>query len=170
MALPQMRERRHKVRPGVELVPPCRDRAPIPARKGRDAAVAEKFVEHFAMDIIDVEVRLDGTEHPPQRASPIIIGERMPVVVDTAPRAALGEHGGDAPVPIENCPSGVKGQYLDPVHACSAQPVPRTRAAGTIKLPAISLSRSSWLARQVSRRAWIAAPAAVSFQNQSPSC
>src|SRR5205809_4114561 len=39
------------------------------------------------------------------------------------------------------------------------QPVLRTRAAGTIKLPAISLSRSSSLARQASRRAWIAVPA-----------
>ncbi len=122
------------------------------------------------MDIVDVEVRLDGTQHPPQRAAPIIIGELMPVVLDTASGAALGEPGSDAAVPIEDCSSGVKGQYLDPVHARSAQPVLRTRAAGTMKLPAISLSRSSWLARQASRRAWIAAPAAVSFQNQSPSC
>src|SRR5271156_3866159 len=46
----------------------------------------------------------------------------------------------------------------------------RTRAAGTMKLPAINLSRSSSLVRCISRKAWIAAPAAVSFQNQSPSC
>jgi hypothetical protein len=38
-----------------------------------------------------------------------------------------------------------------------------------MKLPTISLRRSSSLARQIVRSSWIAAPAAVSFQNQSPS-
>jgi hypothetical protein len=45
----------------------------------------------------------------------------------------------------------------------------RTRAAGTMKLPAINLSRSSSLACSASRRMWIAVPVAVWFQNQSPS-
>jgi hypothetical protein len=52
----------------------------------------------------------------------------------------------------------------------AVQPEGRTRVAGTMKLPAINLSRSSSLDWHASRNAWIAAPTAVSFQNQSPSC
>jgi hypothetical protein len=53
---------------------------------------------------------------------------------------------------------------------CIVTPQPtRTRAAGTMKLLTISLSRSSSLLWSDSRKAWIAAPVAVSFQNQSPS-
>jgi hypothetical protein len=36
--------------------------APIRARKVSDAAAAEKFVEHLAMDIVDVDVRPDRAE------------------------------------------------------------------------------------------------------------
>ena len=51
---------------------------------------------------------------------------------------------------------------------CASQP-PRTLAAGTTKLLTISRSRSSSCACSTSRKTWIAAPVAVSFQNQSVS-
>ncbi|MBV8738716.1 MAG: hypothetical protein JO007_15945 [Alphaproteobacteria bacterium] len=49
------------------------------------------------------------------------------------------------------------------------QPEAGTRPAGTKKLPAINVNRSSALVRYAARKAWIAAPTSVSFQNQSVS-
>src|SRR6266436_1971102 len=141
------------------------------ARQGSDAVFVKQLDKDVAMDIIDVEARLDGSEHPPQRAATILVDENVPIVLDPAPGAELGERPNDATMPVENCASGVEGQHLDLVHRpLPAQPLLGTRAAGTRKFPAISLRRSSSLSRQASRSARIAAPAAVSFQNQSPSC
>jgi hypothetical protein len=69
------------------------------------------------------------------------------------------------------CSSAFAGATSGRTGGISTHPqLSRTRAAGTMKLPTIRLSRSSLLASSISRRAWIAAPVAVSFQNQSLSC
>src|SRR5580700_2112433 len=118
------------------------------------------------MYVVDVKGGLDGAEHPLQRATSVLIGKGMPIALDATARPALGERGNKPGVPVEDRAPGVEGQNLDSLHCCPPQ---RTRAVGTMKLPAISLSRSSSLDRHASRNAWIAAPTAVSFQNQSPS-
>src|SRR5271169_4509840 len=105
-----------------------------------------------------------------QRAAPIFVGEFMPIAVDAALRAAFAQRRNETTVPIENRASSVEGKHVDALHRKLPQPDVRTRAPGTMKLPAINLSRSSSLARCISRTAWTAAPAAVSFQNQSASC
>ena len=119
------------------------------------------------MHVVDVVAGLDGTDHALQRAMPVFICEAMPIALDAALCPALGEHGNKAAVPVGDRTPSVEGQHLDSLHS-AFQPA-RTRAAGTMKLLTISLSRSSVLACRASRRAWIAAPAAASFQNQSPS-
>jgi hypothetical protein len=66
---------------------------------------------------------------------------------------ALGEPSDKAEVPIEHSAAGIESNYLDAAHPLSPQPEPCTRAAGTMKLPAINLSRSSSLDRQIARNA-----------------
>src|SRR6516164_3151158 len=149
-------------------MPSVGDRQAVFGRKSNPAILAEKLVQHLAMDVVDVEARIDGAEHPFQRAAPIFIGESMPIALDPAPGTALGEHGDETALPVEDRAAAVEGQHLDRLHLTSLQPA-RTRAAGTMKLPAISRSRSSSLVCRASRNAWIAAPAALLFQSQSPS-
>jgi len=47
-------------------VPALRNGPTILWRKGVDARLAEQFVEHIAMHLVDVIAGLDGPEHPLQ--------------------------------------------------------------------------------------------------------
>ena len=116
IALPQARQRRHEVGPGVEPVPARRDVATILRRKNLDPFLAEQFAEHVAMHLVDVEARLDGAEHPLQRAAAVLVGEPVPVAFEPVPGAARGECPGETAVPVEDGASGIEGQRLDPLH------------------------------------------------------
>src|SRR5208282_2359586 len=146
VALPQAQQRRHKIRPGVECVPAGRNRLAVGVREPRDAGLTEQLVQYLAMDIVDVEARIDRAQHTPQRAAAILVGKLVPILPGIVPAAALGERGSDTAVPVENRAAGIKSHRLEPVHRDLLQPALRTRAAGTMKLATISLRRSSSLA------------------------
>jgi hypothetical protein len=112
-------------------VPALRDIPAILLRKGVDRRLAEQFVEHGAVHVVDVVARLDSAEHALQRATPVLVGEAMPIALDAVPRPALGERGDKAAVPVEDRPPGIEGQYLDVAHSrllrpsrARAQPAP----------------------------------------------
>jgi len=93
-------------------VPAPRNGPAILWRKGVDRRLAEQFVEHIAMHLVDIIAGLDDAEHPLQRATPVLIGEAMPIALDAAPRSALGEHGDKAAVPVEDRPPVSKASTL----------------------------------------------------------
>jgi hypothetical protein len=68
------------------------------------------------MHIVHVEARLEGAEHALQRTAPVLVGEGMPVALDTVPEAAFGEHGNEAAVPVEDRAAGIERQHLDRLH------------------------------------------------------
>ena len=80
----------------------------------------------------------------------------------------------NAGAPPINKPSREAAAALadEPEYSIGTEPHPaaRTRAPGTMKFSAISLRRWSSLCSSAARNAWIAAPVAVSFHSQSPSC
>src|SRR5262249_6550558 len=97
------------------------------------------------MDIVDVETRLDRAQHAAQCAAAILIGNLVPISCDIASAAAFGERVCETAVPVEDRTAGIKSQRFEPVHRSLLQPWLRTRAADTMKLATISLSRSSSL-------------------------
>src|SRR5215472_14930243 len=138
------------------------ERAETPIRLG--ACQIIKGDRHCDPSVINFAGVLLDVDHRQVRRQ----GERHSGIVQKA-RPRTSEHGLSQVSELPMFMGSVRGLSGRPGLTTSVQPEPRTRAAGTRKLPAISFSRSSSLARCAARNAWIAAPAAVSFQNQSPS-
>src|SRR5947209_13205809 len=63
-----------KIRPGIKLVPALRDGDPVFRREGVHPLLGEQFVEHRAMHVVDVVIRIEGTEHLLQRPPPVLVG------------------------------------------------------------------------------------------------